>query len=451
MNKNDIFKITIDDLDINGNGIGKLEGYCFFIAGALPGETVSARATKHNKTYGFAQTEEILLSSPERRKPPCRYYDKCGGCTLQHLSYAGQLEWKSSHVQSCLARIGGIDAPVSFTLPSRQEFRYRNKAAFPLAQNGLLKIGFYSARSHDLLNIDDCPVQNKDVALLISQLKTWVVHNRISVYNEKTGRGLLRHAVVRTAKSGDMMLTLCINGDDIPFQAELIAAFRYVLPRLKSIMLSVNKQKNNTILGKKIIQVFGSPTVRETILGLDFMVGPHTFLQVNSLMTDALYNVLFKMLALKKTDTVADLYCGAGAITLPAAQRAGFVYGIEIVPEAVLDAQKNARVNGIENTEFIAGDVSEKLGDVLQKAGKLDAIILDPPRKGLEPSVLRACAASGAGKIGYVSCNPSTLARDLKEFMRLGYTVGAVQPVDMFPQTTHVECVVLMSRVENQP
>jgi 23S rRNA (uracil1939-C5)-methyltransferase len=271
-----------------------------------------------------------------------------------------------------------------------------------------------------------------------------VVHNRISVYNEKTGRGLLRHAVVRTAKSGDMMLTLCINGDDIPFQAELIAAFRYVLPRLKSIMLSVNKQKNNTILGKKIIQVFGSPTVRETILGLDFMVGPHTFLQVNSLMTDALYNVLFKMLALKKTDTVADLYCGAGAITLPAAQRAGFVYGIEIVPEAVLDAQKNARVNGIENTEFIAGDVSEKLGDVLQKAGKLDAIILDPPRKGLEPSVLRACAASGAGKIGYVSCNPSTLARDLKEFMRLGYTVGAVQPVDMFPQTTHVETVVIL-------
>jgi len=444
MNKNESFEIQIEDIDINGNGVGKVDGFTFFVSGALPGETVRARAAKLNKSYGFARTEEILVPSLQRRAPPCRYYQKCGGCTLQHLSYAAQLEWKTNHVTSCLSRIGGISAPVSFTLPSRSEFRYRNKAAFPLGMDGLLKIGFYSARSHDLLDIDDCPIQNKDVALLISQLRTWVAHNRVSVYDEKTGRGLLRHAVVRTAKSGDMMLTLCINGEDVPFHDELAASFRYVLPRLKSISLSVNKQKNNTILGSRAITIYGSDHITEQILGLDFNIGPHTFLQVNGASTETLYNVLFKMLDLKKSETVVDLYCGAGAITLPAVQHAGFAYGIEIVPEAVGDARRNAKLNGIDNVEFIAGDVAEKLAEVLGKAAP-DAIILDPPRKGVEESVIKACAASGAKRIGYVSCNPSTLARDLKKFASLGYTVAAVQPVDMFPQTTHVETVVLLN------
>lgn len=443
---NDVFELQIDDIDINGNGVGKLDGYCYFVSGALPGETVVARETKHNKNYGFAVTEQIINPSPQRRKPVCRFCEQCGGCTLQHLSYGAQLEWKTNHVQNCLKRIGGLDVPVSFALPSLNEFRYRNKAAFPLGEDGLLKIGFYSMRSHDLVDIDDCPIQNKEIALLVSQLKRWAVHNKISIYNEETGRGLLRHAVVRTVRSGDIMLTLCINGDDLPFKTELIAAFRLMLPRLKSIMLSINKQKNNTILGDKIVHVYGSETLTEQILGLDFEIGPHSFLQVNSAATETLYNTLFKLLELKKDDIVADLYCGAGTITLPAAQRAKFAWGVEIVEKAVENARQNARINGIDNVEFIAGDVQKEITGVIKKAGRLDAIILDPPRKGLEPDVIRACAASKAPKIGYVSCNPSTLARDLAEFTKLGYAVLAVQPVDMFPQTTHVETVVLLTK-----
>jgi len=447
MKKGDLFQTEIEDIDINGNGIGRVEGFIFFVPGALPGETVRARAAKLNKNYGFAQLEEMLLPSPQRRGPFCRHYEKCGGCTLQHLSYAAQLEWKTNYVQSCLTRIGGIGAPISFTLPSRMEFRYRNKAAFPIGMNGLIKIGFYSQRSHDLLDIDDCPVQNQDVALLVSQLKTWIAHNKISVYDEKTGRGLLRHAVVRTAKNGDMMLTLCINGEDVPHRAELVATFRYVLPRLKSIALSINKRKNNTILGDRAVTIYGNDHITEHIMGLDFNIGPHSFLQVNATAAETLYNILFKMLDLKGTERIFDLFCGAGTITLPAAQRAKSVTGIEIVPEAVEDARRNARLNGIENATFIAGDVAAILSQALGNQ-KPDAIILDPPRKGVDASVVRACAQSGAKRIGYVSCNPSTLARDLKEFVSLGYSVSAVQPVDMFPQTTHVETVVLMSRME---
>ncbi len=444
MKKNDLFEIEIDDIDVNGNGVGKKDGFCFFVTGALPGEKVRAKATKINKNYGFAIVDELLSASPHRREPACRYYKKCGGCTLQHLSYAAQLEWKTNQVQNCIKRIGGLDVPVSFALPAMSEHRYRNKAAFPLGMDELLKIGFYSTRSHTLVDIDDCLIQNKDVALLVSQLKTWVVHNKISIYNEKTGKGLLRHAVVRTVKSGDMMLTLCINGDDIPFRTDLVSKFQYVLPRLKSIMLSINKKKDNTILGDKTVPVYGRDYITETILGLDFKIGPHSFLQVNSAAAETLYFTLFELLNLTKSDTVADLYCGAGTITLPAAQRAKYVYGVEIVPQAVENARDNANMNGIDNVEFVAGDVQKELDGVIQKAGTLDAIILDPPRKGLEANVIQSCAATGAKKICYVSCNPSTLARDLAEFTKLGYAVKHVQPVDMFPQTTHVETIILM-------
>lgn len=446
MKKNDLFEVEIEDIDVNGNGVGKKDGFCFFVAGALPGEKIRAKTTKINKNYGFALMDEILSASPMRTEPPCRYYKKCGGCTLQHLSYAAQLEWKTNNVQNCLRRIGGLDVPVSFALPAMNEYRYRNKAAFPMRMDELLKIGFYSTRSHALVDIDDCLIQNKDVALLVSQLKTWVVHNKITIYNEETGTGLLRHAVVRTVKNGDMMLTLCINGDNIPCRAELISKFQYVLPRLKSIMLSINKQKDNTILGDRTVPVFGRDTITETILGLEFKIGPHSFLQVNSAATETLYFTLFKLLTLSKKDTVADLYCGAGTITLPAAQRAKYVYGIEIVPEAVQNARDNANLNGIENVEFVAGDVQKELAGVIQKAGKIDAIILDPPRKGLDANVIKSCAATGAQKIGYVSCNPSTLARDLAEFAKLGYSIKAVQPVDMFPQTTHSEVVVKLEK-----
>lgn len=449
MKTGDLIELKIDDLDINGSGIGKPDGFCLFVPGALPGETVRARASRLNKSYGFAVLEEITSPSPQRCAPACRYYKQCGGCTLQHLSYAAQLEWKTAHVQGCLARIGGIEMTVSFTLPSPREYRCRNKAAFPIVRSadGRLSVGLYSARSHVLTDVDDCVIQNREIALLISQLKAWIEHNDVSVYNEQTGDGLLRHAVVRTVKNGDMMLTLCINGDTLPYTKDLYARFGYVLPRLKSVFLSVNKKKDNTILGDRIIPVWGTETLTESILGLDFNVGPLTFLQVNGAATDMLYSTLFEFLQLTKDDAVADLYCGAGTITLPAAQRAKCAFGIEIVPQAVKDARENARINGIENAEFLCGDIQKDPARLISAAGKPDALILDPPRRGLSPLVIRACAQTGAARIGYVSCNPATLARDLAQFAALGYETRAVQPVDMFPQTTHVETVVLMSRM----
>lgn len=449
MQKNDIFEIYIDDLNTQGCGVGKVGGFCVFVQGGVPGDKVLAKVIKVKKSYAVAIINEFLEKSPVREEPKCRFFKKCGGCTLQHVSYPAQLEWKRSHVENCLKRIGGCDVPINFTMPSKQQFRYRNKGAFPLQNDGLLKVGFYGSRSHELVDIDDCVIQSKNTALVISQLKTWIVHNKISVYNEKTGRGLLRHIVVRTVKNGDIMLTLCINGDSIPCEKQLIECFKYVLPQVKSIMLSINKERNNVILGSECRCVFGKDFLIEDILGLSYKISAHSFLQVNSYGTETLYSALFKMLKLKKSDVVADLYCGAGTISLCAAQKCGRVYGVEVVPDAIENAKQNAKLNGIENAEFYCGDAGEVFPKIIEKSGEIDVIIVDPPRKGMDERVIDECVSTGAEKIGYVSCDPATLARDIKIFGKKGYKVLEVTPVDMFPNTTHVETVVLFTKVHN--
>ncbi len=446
MKKNDSIELTIDDLGTDGQGIGHAEGLAVFVDGALPGETVRAKVIALKKSYAVGKLDEVLVPSPMRTCPPCRVFGKCGGCTLQHLSYAAQLQFKQNHVQGCMQRIGKLDIPVNFPLPARHEYRYRNKAAFPVRQDGeQVDIGFYAAHSHRIVDVDDCKIEPSDFQIVMSQLRVWIVKNKIPVYDEKSHTGLLRHIVLRENKAGEIMLVLCINGEDIPNRSHLIMLFEFVLPQVKSIMLNCNTKRTNTILGDRSICIYGKDHLFETLGGLEFKVGPNTFLQVNPAQTEALYNTLFRMLALTPSDTVLDLYCGVGTISLAAARRARRVIGIEIVGEAVEAAKFNAKLNDIETAEFFAGDTAELLPSVLEREN-VSAVIVDPPRKGLDEAVVRMLASSGVSRIGYVSCNPSTLARDLALFKELGYNAGIVQPVDMFPQTTHVECVTVLSK-----
>ncbi len=447
MKKNDSIECLVHDLGTDGQGIGKHEGMTIFIDGALPGETVRAKLIALKKKYGVGKLEEVIHPSPMRLKPPCHVFGKCGGCTLQHFSYAGQLQFKHDHVTSCIRRIGGLEIPVSFPLPARQDYRYRNKAAFPAQQNGAqIDIGFYATHSHRIVDVDDCKIQPSDFHIVMSQLRVWIVKNNISIYDEKTHTGLLRHIVLRENKEGDIMLILCINGKDIPHKSHLIMLFEFVLPQVKSIMLNINTQKTNAILGKKSVCIHGRDHIFETLSGLSFKLGAQSFLQVNSAQTEVLYHTLFKMLELKGSETVFDLYCGVGTISLAAAQHSKNVIGIEIVEQAIADASFNARLNGIENAEFFSGDACALLPKLLKTHGPADAVIVDPPRKGLDETLIRTLASAKIPKIGYVSCNPSTLARDLKLFYELGYTAGLIQPVDMFPQTAHVEVVTVLTR-----
>ncbi|MDL2237207.1 23S rRNA (uracil(1939)-C(5))-methyltransferase RlmD [Christensenellaceae bacterium OttesenSCG-928-K19] len=446
MEKNDSITIAIDDIGKDGQGIGRHNGMAVFVSGALPGEQVRTKIIKCKKNYAIGRLEEILSPSPMRVKPPCNVFKRCGGCTLQHLAYAAQLEYKQNHVKSCLERIGKLaDIPVLFPLPSPQEYHYRNKAAFPVKmQNGQISIGLFSAHSHDVVDVDDCKLQHPDLAIVLSQLRVWLAKYNISIYNEETHDGLLRHVILRTAKSGEIMLVLVVNGEDIPHLSELQTLLRFVLPQVKHIILNHNLEDTNVIMGARCTTVMGRGYFLEQICGLEFKIGPTSFLQVNPQQTELLYKNLFRKLELKPTDTVLDLFCGTGTITLCAAKRVKKAYGVELSDEAIANANFNAQLNGIENAEFFAGDATALAPQILELAGHADAIIADPPRKGLSEPLIQAIVGAGPKRIGYVSCDPATLARDLALFASHGYHAGEVQPVDMFPQTTHVECLTVM-------
>lgn len=448
MEKNDVIELVIDDIGTDGQGIGKYQGMTCFVAGALPGENVRAHIIKVKKNYAVGKLKEIISASPNRVKARCPLFLKCGGCQMQEMEYFAQLEWKKRRVENCLDRIGGIkDAQVLFPLPSKEIYRYRNKASFPVrTYDGKTVCGLYAYHSHFVVDIDDCLIQYKEVKIVMSQLRVWMTKYDVSIYDELTGQGLLRHVVVRCAKDGTMMLILVINGEEIPNVRQLLMLFNLALPKVKSIILNHNTKDTNVIMGDRNTVIYGRGYYIEEIGGLEFKVGSDSFLQVNSAQTETLYSSLFKMLSLSKEDTVLDLFCGVGTITLGAAKRAKFAYGVEISENAVENARFSAQLNDIENTEFLSGDAYELPARLKELNEKNPVVIVDPPRKGLTPELIGDIAALNPKKIGYVSCDPATLARDLKHFKELGFEVKQVQPVDMFPQTVHVESVVLMSR-----
>ena len=447
--RNEELALAIDNLGSEGQGIGRHEGFAVFVPFALPGERVRARVIKPGKSFAVAKLTEILEKSPERAEPPCPAFGRCGGCTLMHLSYAAQLEYKRHEVENALRRIGGFaDVPVKPAIGMDEPLRYRNKASFPFGtEDGTARFGFFAPRSHRLVALDSCPIQQGALVDCAKAVRKWANACEIPVYDETTGKGALRHIVARSDKAGEVMAVVVTNGP-LPHKGELIAALREGVPGIASILHNRNDKNTNAIFGGRFETLWGKDQLEETICGLRFDVSAASFLQINPEQTEKLYREVEALLP-EGLGNVADVFCGAGTITLLAAKKAKRAVGIECVPEAVADAARNAEKNGVANARFICGDAAAELPRLVSSGFSPDAVILDPPRKGCDPAVLDAVVASGAPRVVYVSCDPATLARDCKRLREGGYELRSVQPVDMFPQTAHVECLVLMSRVKD--
>ncbi|MDI6605461.1 MAG: 23S rRNA (uracil(1939)-C(5))-methyltransferase RlmD [Thermoanaerobacteraceae bacterium] len=442
------YEVCIDNMAHEGQGVGRIEGVAVFVEGALTGEKIIAEIDKVSKNYVIGHVNQILDKSPDRIQPLCPYAEKCGGCSLQHLSYKGQLKYKKQKIKDDLERIGKIQAKVHETIGMEKPQRYRNKAQFPVGMvEGKTVTGFYTPRSHDIIPIESCMIQHEISDNIATIIRNWIKEYGIYVYDEKTGKGLIRHVVTRVAfKTGEVMAVIVINGKNIPCKKQLIHALKEDIKGLKSVVLNINTKRTNVIMGEKNITIYGSDNIIDYINDIKFEISPLSFFQVNPVQTEVLYGKALEYADLNRNETVIDVYCGIGTISLFAAQKASFVYGIEVIQQAVEDAKRNARINGIKNVEFISGEAEKIMPELAGKGIKADVIIMDPPRKGCNISVLEAVVKMNPEKIVYVSCNPSTLARDLKYLEDNSYKTIEVQPVDMFPFTYHVECVVNLQR-----
>ncbi|MDD5945759.1 MAG: 23S rRNA (uracil(1939)-C(5))-methyltransferase RlmD [Clostridia bacterium] len=449
LEKNKTYTASCSALGSEGEGIVKIDGFTVFVEGMLPGETGELLIVKLKKNYGYGKLIKLLTESADRVSPSCPYAKTCGGCSLQHMSYAAQLSFKRDKVKDCLERIGGLtDIELPDTIGMEIPWNYRNKAQYPvgLDKNGKAVMGFYAPRSHRLTAIDRCMLQKENADSVISAVKGFIDDFRIPVYSEEKHSGLIRHILTRTAfYSGEIMVTIVVNGKRIPHADELIRRLA-TIDGIASVVMNINTDKTNVILGRKSITLWGKDTIRDTIGDISFDISSLSFYQVNPVQTEKLYSLAVDAAELKKSDTVIDVYCGIGTIALFASQRAGKVHGIEIVPQAIEDAKHNAEINGISNVTFEAGKAEDILPRMYNEGKRADVIFLDPPRKGLEPSVIDAVASMKPDRIVYVSCGPATLARDLKLFKEKGYETKKAQTVDMFCQTPHVETVVSLTR-----
>lgn len=495
MKKNDFIELKIEDLSVDGAGIGKFQppsgqmdhAMTFFVKDALVGDRILARITKLKKTYGYARLEELLEPSPDRVEPKCPLHRQCGGCQIQALSYKKQLEYKENKVRNNLIRIGGFDAdkiPMEPIIGMKESFHYRNKAQFPVGKdkNGELAAGFYAARTHTIIPVENCFLgvpQNQEV---MQQVLAWMEQYQIEPYDEKSGTGLVRHILIRYGfSSKQLMVCIIVNGKSLPKAKELIDK----LIRIKgmaSISININRQRNNVIMGEHVKTLWGADYIEDSIGNVKFQISPLSFYQVNPVQTEVIYQKALEFAGLKGEEIVWDLYCGIGTISLFLAQQAKKVYGIEMIPQAVEDARRNARVNAIDNVQFMVGeaeDVLEKLcgidGAGMFMPGQLrgasssdglerlnadglelvdvagiewmpDVVVVDPPRKGCGEKLLEAIIKVKPKRVVYVSCDSATLARDLKILCSGGYEMVRVQAVDQFCQTVHVETVCLLSR-----
>ncbi|MDQ2085547.1 23S rRNA (uracil(1939)-C(5))-methyltransferase RlmD [Herbivorax sp. ANBcel31] len=444
--KNEIYNVEITGITHEGQGVGRIDNFTVFVDGAIEKEEVEIKIIKLYKSYGVGKLLKILKPSYDRIEPFCEVYKRCGGCSLQHMSKEAGLKFKENLVRENLKRIGKLeDIEVCDIISMEEPFRYRNKAQYPVRMaKGETQVGFYAKRSHDIIEGSTCEIQHKVSDRIKAIVKDFIVKNNVSVYDETTGKGLMRHVVTRVGfKTGEVMVVLVLNGKAIPEKGRLIDDLLSEVPEIKSIIINVNKEKTNVILGRKNIVIYRQDSITDYIDRFKFNISPRSFFQVNPFQTEALYNKVLEYAALSGEDTVFDLYCGIGTISLFLSQKAKKVYGVEVVKEAIEDAKENARINGVGNVEFITGEAEKVLPDMGVKA---DVVVLDPPRKGCDESLLETLVEIKPSKVVYVSCNPATLARDLKYLSEKGFKVDRVQPVDMFPWTAHVECVVLMSK-----
>lgn len=447
--KNEIYIIEITDLGEQGEGIGHLYGFAVFVENAIPGDIIEAKIIKLKKNYGYAKLISIVKASEFRTEPFCSSFPKCGGCSLQHIKYAKQLELKTESVKNKLQRIGGFkDINVLPTIGMENPYNYRNKAQFPVGiVDGRTVIGFYRKNSHDIVNIKNCCIQSESDSQIIEKIREYIKENNISVYNERENTGIIRHILIRTGKhTNEIMVVIVVNANQLPYTSELIEKLKEV-NGMSGIFANINRNRTNTILGEKTCHIWGKTTITDYIGDIRFEISPESFFQVNSIQTEILYKKAMKVAAINKDDIVIDAYCGIGTISLFMARKAKKVYGIEISRRAISDAKKNANINGISNVEFIVGKSEEKLPELCSIQIHPDVIIADPPRKGCEQPFLDAVAAMKPSRIVYISCNPATLARDLKYLCEQSYSISSVQPIDMFCHTAHVETVCLMSKV----
>ena len=439
-------RLVIDGYASDGAGVARLDGMVVFVQGGIRGEACDVRLTHVGRSALWGRVEEVVNPSPARIFPRCLHYTKCGGCQFRHMNYAEELEAKRIRVEDALRRLGGAEIHVSAILGAEQVDRYRNKAQFPVAKGP--RIGFYRPRSHDVIDVDDCLLQGEAAARLRGAVKEWMAEYAIPAYNERTFTGLVRHVYVRTNRAGRSLCCLLVNGRGVPREAELVRALRRAEPNLAGIVLGVNEKHNNVILGDSYRTLWGEDFLSDTLCGLTFRLSVPSFYQVNPAQTEVLYGKALEFAGLTGAETVLDLYCGIGTISLVMARKAGMVWGAEVVPQAVDDAIANARRNHIENARFLCADAGEAARYLEGEGVRPDVVCVDPPRKGLAEDVVDTIADMGPERVVYVSCDPGTLGRDVKRFAGRGYTLKKAVAVDMFPRTAHVETVVLLSKGE---
>ena len=469
MNKNDIITLKIEDMGVDGEGIGKSEGMTFFVKDAIIGDEIAARITKLKKNYGYARVEQILKPSPYRTEPKCELHRRCGGCQIQAMDYAKQLEFKENKVRNNLIRLGGfeevfVDSVMEPVVGMDEPYRYRNKAQFPIGKDkeGNIIAGFYASRTHSIIPVTDCMLgvtQNKEI---LDAVISYMKECHIEPYDETTGKGLVRHVLIRYGfTTKEIMVCLIINGKKLPAQNVLVKKLQEI-SGMTSISININRNKTNVILGECTETIWGQPYITDYIhlrdcknfertgKAISYHISPQSFYQVNPEQTEKLYSLALEYAGLTGKETVWDLYCGIGTISLFLAGNAGHVYGVEIVPQAIEDARDNAERNGFSNAEFFVGKAEEVLPEFYEKEKqRADVIVVDPPRKGCDEKCLETMLLMQPEKIVYVSCDSATLSRDLKVLAEGGYELKRVRAVDQFAHTTHVETACLLSKVHN--
>ena len=443
LEKNRIYRAHIDGYSSEGLGIARIDGQVVFVHGAVRGETCDVLVMKVLKNAAFGKIAALVEPSPARRQPDCPYYGRCGGCDFRHMSYEEELWAKRARVQDALTRIGGAEVTVEEILGAEQPLHYRNKSIYPISPAG--EVGFYRARSHQVVNVEHCLIQKPEADALAQAVRDYIARFQVEPYNEATGRGLLRHLYVRTSCRGESLACLLINGSRLPHEQEVVDMLRAAAPGVCGVVLGENTRRGNAILGDRYRTLWGRDYLTDTLCGLELRLSVPSFYQVNHDQAQRLYEKALEYAGLTGRELAVDLYCGAGTITQVLARRARHVIGGEIVPEAIRDAEDSARRNGVENVEFLCGDASRLAAELRQRGLRPDVICVDPPRKGLAPDVVEAAASMTPGRIVYVSCDPATLARDVARFAPLGYRPVRACAVDLFPGTAHVETVVLLS------
>jgi len=449
LEKNNYYEIDIKSIGEGGEGIGKYEGMTVFVHGGLPGDIAKVKIIKLKKQYAIGKAVEILKASEFRKEASCPYAYKCGGCQVQHMSYEGQLKMKTQIVQDAVERIGKIDKiTISDTLGMACPYHYRNKGQYPIRLiDGKVAIGFYRQKSHDLIDIKSCELQKVSNNEILDIVRDFIETYNISVYDENKGKGLIRHLVIRSAKdSNDTMVVLVAQKFEIP-NLDVLLERLAKLSHIKSIIVNKNSKKGNRIMGFENKTVFGEDKIVDRIGHLKFNISPLSFFQVNAIQTEVLYNKALEYADLKGDENVMDLYCGIGSISLFLAQKAKKVIGVEIIEDAILDARENARINGIENADFYVGKAEEVVPKLVKEGVTADVVVVDPPRKGCDETLINTLLEIKPKKIVYVSCKASTMARDIRLLVDGGYELVKGQAVDLFPWTTHVEAVCQLSRV----